>query len=86
VPGGCDAVASGHGAIIGDALRGALSVAVCKKCGIGEEETYLLKCPICHEMVCEEDKYVRSGREFCSEDCAAGFFHGDDDDEDETEG
>ncbi len=61
-------------------------MAVCKKCGVDEDEDYLLKCPICHEMVCEDDKYVRSGREFCSEDCAAGFFHGDDDDEDAVEG
>jgi hypothetical protein len=53
-------------------------VAVCKTCGINDDEAFLLKCPICHEMVCEEDKYVRSGRDFCTEFCAATFFHGDD--------
>jgi hypothetical protein len=31
-------------------------------------------------MVCDEHKYVRSGRVFCSQFCAAYFFHGGDDD------
>ena len=50
----------------------------CKECGIDEDETYLIKCPICHQMVCEEHKSVRSGRAFCSPHCAAGFFHDED--------
>jgi hypothetical protein len=55
-------------------------VAVCKQCGINEDEAFLVKCPICHQMVCEEDKYSRSGRVFCTEYCAAMFFHGDSED------
>jgi hypothetical protein len=31
-------------------------------------------------MVCDEHKHVRSGRVFCSQFCAAYFFHGSDDD------
>jgi hypothetical protein len=53
----------------------------CKTCGVGEDDAYLHKCPICHKMTCDEHKYVRSGRPFCSEFCAAYFFHeGDEDD------
>ena len=54
--------------------------ASCKVCGISEDEASLNKCPICHEMICDEDKYVRSGRIFCTEYCGAMFFHGDDED------
>ena len=52
-------------------------MAACKTCGISDDEAFLAKCPICHEMTCDEDKYVRSGRTFCTEYCAAMFFHGD---------
>jgi YHS domain-containing protein len=52
----------------------------CRECGATEDEIYLVKCPICHLQVCEDHKYVRSGRAFCSEHCAASFFHGDDED------
>ena len=54
----------------------------CKECGINEDEGYLSKCPICHLMICDEHKFVRSGRIFCSEYCGAAFFHGDDEDGD----
>ena len=52
----------------------------CKECGITDDEAYLVTCPICHAMICDEDKFVRSGRVFCTEYCAAMFFHGDDED------
>jgi len=53
----------------------------CKQCAVGEDEAFLYKCPICHKMICEEHKHVRSGRVFCSSFCAAYFFHeGDEDD------
>jgi hypothetical protein len=53
----------------------------CKTCAVGEDDAYLHKCPICHKMICDDHKYVRSGRVFCSEFCAAYFFHeGDEDD------
>ena len=49
-------------------------------CSISEDEAILVKCPICHQMICDEDKYMRSGRVFCSQYCGAMFFHGDDED------
>ena len=53
----------------------------CKECAAGEDDVYLHKCPICHKYICEEHKFTRSGRVFCSQFCAAFFFHeGDDDD------
>jgi hypothetical protein len=53
----------------------------CKECSVGEDDAYLHKCPICHKMICDEHKFMRSGRIFCSDFCAAYFFHeGDDDD------
>lgn len=53
----------------------------CKECAAGEDDVYLHKCPICHKYICDEHKFVRSGRVFCSQFCAAFFFHeGDDDD------
>ena len=53
----------------------------CKECSVGEDEAYLHKCPICHKGVCDEHKFMRSGRIFCSSFCAAYFFHeGDEDD------
>jgi hypothetical protein len=55
-------------------------VNACKECGISEDEGILSKCPICHQMICEDHKFVRSGRIFCSEYCGAAFFHGDDED------
>ena len=60
-------------------------MAVCKTCGINDDEAHLDRCPICHEMFCDDDKFQRSGRAFCSEPCAAGFFHSDDDDDDGKE-
>ena len=53
----------------------------CKSCSATEDDGYLHKCSICHKMVCDEHKYVRSGRAFCSTTCAAYFFHEGDDDE-----
>ena len=58
-------------------------MAVCKNCGISDDEVHLDRCPICHQMFCDEDKFQRSGRSFCSEPCAAGFFHNMDDEDDD---
>jgi hypothetical protein len=53
----------------------------CKECEFTEDDGFLHKCSICHKYVCEEHKYTRSGRAFCSSFCAAYFFHeGDEDD------
>ena len=51
---------------------------------MSEDAEYLFKCPICHKDVCEEHKFMRSGRNFCGVHCADSFFHSDDD-EDEAE-
>ena len=53
----------------------------CKECAAGEDDAYLHKCPICHKYICEEHKFVRSGRIFCSDFCAAYFFHESDEDD-----
>ena len=63
---------------------GGESMAECSTCGVTEEGGYLTKCPICHKMVCEDHKMMRSGRAFCSTFCADSFFY-DDDDEGEVE-
>jgi hypothetical protein len=53
----------------------------CKECAASEDDVYLHRCPICHKMICDEHKFLRSGRVFCSSFCAAYFFHeGDEDD------
>ncbi len=52
----------------------------CKECALGEDDGFLSKCPICHKYVCDDHKFTRSGRAFCSAFCADFFFHDDDDD------
>jgi hypothetical protein len=59
--------------------------AECIQCGAGEEEAFLYKCPICHKMVCEECRFMKSGQTFCSRGCGEMFFH-QEDDEMEDEG
>ena len=59
----------------------------CVQCGGGEDEVILYKCPICHKMVCEECRFMKSGQIFCSRGCGEMFFHQDEDDvEDGEEG
>ena len=53
----------------------------CKECDFTEDDGFMYKCPICHKMICEDHKFVRSGRIFCSEFCAAYFFHESDEDD-----
>ena len=53
----------------------------CKECGADEDDVYLQKCPTCHEMICEEHKYVRSGRGFCGVGCSDTFFYSDEDED-----
>ena len=55
----------------------------CKECSVSDDDQYLSKCCICHQMVCEEHQYTRSGRAFCSVHCADAFFHYDEDDDEE---
>ena len=57
-------------------------MAECQTCGVSEDDGYLTKCPICHKMICEDHKLMRSGRAFCSPYCADSFFfHGEDEDD-----
>ena len=51
----------------------------CLKCAVTEDDAYLVKCPVCHKMVCEDHKYSRSGRSFCTPGCASLFFTEEDD-------
>ncbi len=53
----------------------------CVRCQKSDEDTHLLKCPICFKHVCEECQVNRHGRIFCSKICADLFFFGDEEDE-----
>lgn len=52
----------------------------CVKCYISDDEKKLIKCPICFKYICEDCGIARSGRWFCSPQCADFFFFGDPDD------
>jgi hypothetical protein len=52
---------------------------VCVICQKDEQDTTLLKCPICFKMVCHDCGRREYGRSFCSDRCAQVFFFGDDD-------
>ena len=58
----------------------------CSECGIGEEDTFLYKCPMCIKFVCEECRFQKSGQTFCSRGCGEMFFHQDEDEADEEDG
>ena len=57
---------------------------ICYKCSARDREVQLIKCPICHKMVCEDCITRRSTSNFCSRSCADFYFFGDDDDEEES--
>ena len=57
----------------------------CCRCAVKEMEASLVRCPICHKMVCEECMYRRSGSDFCSRFCAEYFFFGGDEEEEDEE-
>ena len=46
----------------------------CSKCGKIDEKAPMVKCPICHKLVCDECRHNVSGRYFCSSHCADFFF------------
>ncbi len=52
----------------------------CSRCSAAGAKVVLIKCPICHKLVCETCRVVRSGRPFCSSYCSESFFFGDEDD------
>ena len=53
----------------------------CIHCQKTEDDTHLMKCPICFKFVCEECQVNMHGRGFCSRICADLFFFGDDEEE-----
>ena len=46
----------------------------CSRCAAAGEKLALMKCPICHKVVCETCRVNRGGRLFCSQYCADYFF------------
>jgi len=50
----------------------------CVQCGTSEDERRLSKCPVCHNMFCDECTARYSGRGFCSQSCGQFFFRDDD--------
>lgn len=56
-------------------------ISECVHCKKSEDETTLIKCPLCHKHACPEHQFLRSGRPFCSRQCADYFFFADEDDD-----
>ncbi len=54
----------------------------CKTCGRAPDETRLSVCPICNARTCRDHAYRRSGKPFCSKECAEWFFYGETGDSD----
>jgi len=55
-------------------------------CGISQAQKRLGICPVCYARTCRDHAFRRSGKHFCSEECAAMFFYGTgEDEEEETE-
>ena len=54
---------------------------VCHVCRRGSNETLLAVCPNCQQRCCSEHSVRRSGKAFCSKECAEWFFYGGDEDE-----
>ena len=52
----------------------------CFRCDKTFDDTYLRKCPVCFKFFCEEHSHTKSGRPFCSRDCALYFFTSDEED------
>ena len=57
-------------------------VTSCRHCKKTEEDASLYKCPMCHQMACDDCGYRRAGKFFCQLGCADEFFFGDVDEED----
>lgn len=56
----------------------------CRVCHRHAPDVRLEICPVCHARTCIEHSFRRSGKRFCSKDCALWFFHSEDDDQEGT--
>lgn len=54
----------------------------CSVCHQEKDEATLIKCPLCYQYACEECRYTRGGRHFCSRFCGESFFFEDEEGED----
>jgi hypothetical protein len=54
----------------------------CAICHQDKDERDLIRCPLCHQRTCEECRYTRHGRHFCSRFCGESFFYSEDEGED----
>jgi hypothetical protein len=57
----------------------------CQKCGKDVPEWSLSTCPMCGKVVCLRCGHTEFGRVFCASGCAASFFHGDGDEDGDSE-
>lgn len=55
---------------------------LCSICHQEKDDLVMTKCPLCHQYACEECKYTRGGRSFCSRYCGESFFFDEEEGED----
>ncbi|MCZ6779066.1 MAG: hypothetical protein O7F16_08860 [Acidobacteria bacterium] len=55
----------------------------CAICHLDKPERDMVRCPLCHQHACEDCRFSRQGRHFCSRYCGESFFYSDEDGEDE---
>lgn len=65
-------------------MRSAVRLA-CRVCHRHPPDVRLEICPVCHARTCLEHSFRRSGKKFCSKECAIWFFHGEEEEEEETD-
>ncbi len=61
-------------------LMDALKLIRCCVCARTPEDVRLAICPTCAKRVCAEHAFRRSGKFFCTKQCAEWFFYGDPED------
>lgn len=59
--------------------------AVCPRCGKEVPMWAIARCPMCTTAVCHRCAYPSYGRLFCSPRCGEHFFHGESEDDDDSE-
>jgi hypothetical protein len=58
----------------------------CIGCGETEETARLERCTFCGRYFCPDCAIRSAGRRFDTEECARGFFYGDEDDDEDVPG